>query len=157
MFDMNQPERPERITRQDVGSWLDGPPQLNQYDYPGQRLGRPRSGPGSIARWGRRIVALLIDWLIALALSALIFHADPWANLSIFVVLQLVMVSIFGRSIGHWMLGMQVQRMAGGPVNILDALVRTVLLVLVVPPFVQDPDQRGVHDRARGLVLVMVR
>jgi hypothetical protein len=52
----------------EIGSWLSGPeptqsPGVDQQpnDYPGQRLGLPESGPGSIARFGRRIAALMID------------------------------------------------------------------------------------------------
>ena len=30
--------------------------------YPGERLGLPERGTGSVARWGRRILALLVDW-----------------------------------------------------------------------------------------------
>ncbi len=54
------------------GSWLSGPPPSEAGiaqgpdDYPGQRLGLPQDGPRSLARIGRRVAALLIDWLIAL-------------------------------------------------------------------------------------------
>ncbi|MDT5047195.1 MAG: hypothetical protein QOG75_3058, partial [Mycobacterium sp.] len=39
--------------------------------YPGQPLGLPEYGPGSLARMGRRLVALLVDWLLAYGLAAL--------------------------------------------------------------------------------------
>jgi len=148
---------PERITRSDIGSWISGPPQHEQYAYPGERLGRPRTGPGSIARWGRRIGALAVDWGIAYGLSLLFAHGNEWVTLSIFAVMTLLGVCLFGHSVGHRLLGMQVQRLAGGPSRPLDGVVRTVLMLLVVPPFIQDPDQRGVHDRARGTVLVKIR
>jgi hypothetical protein len=32
--------------------------------------------------------------------------------------------------------------------------VRTVLLCLLIPAFITDRDQRGLHDRAAGTVLV---
>jgi uncharacterized RDD family membrane protein YckC len=35
-------------------------------------------------------------------------------------------------------------------------LVRTVLLMLIIPPLLQDGDMRGVHDRASGTVVVRV-
>lgn len=154
---MSENERGGRINRSDLGSWITGPPQHHAQDYPGERLGRPQSGPGSIGRWGRRIVALVIDWGIAMGLSALFFKGDAVANLIIFLAMQLVAVGLFGHSIGHRLLGMQVQKLDGKPVRPLDALVRTLLLALVIPPFVTDPDQRGLHDRARGTVLVMIR
>jgi len=39
--------------------------------YPGETLGLPASGPGSLAPMGLRVVALLIDWLICYGLAAL--------------------------------------------------------------------------------------
>jgi len=39
--------------------------------YPGEMLGLPESGPGSLAPMGRRLAALLIDWLISYGLAAL--------------------------------------------------------------------------------------
>ncbi len=50
------------MERKDFGSWLEGPPQLSNQEWPGKRLGRPESGPGSVARIGRRVGALFIDW-----------------------------------------------------------------------------------------------
>lgn len=40
-------------------------------DYPGKTLGLPDTGPGSLAPMGRRLAALLIDWLIAYGLALL--------------------------------------------------------------------------------------
>ena len=66
------------VDRKDVGSWLEGPnaqrPDADT-DYPGRRLGMPQAGPGSLGRFGRRLVAILIDWvlcqLIAYAFTSL--------------------------------------------------------------------------------------
>ena len=30
--------------------------------YPGSRLGLPADGPRSVASWGRRVLALVVDW-----------------------------------------------------------------------------------------------
>src|SRR3712207_9567157 len=40
--------------------------------YAGQRLGLPEDGPGSVASWGRRIVALFIDWIASPLVAAVI-------------------------------------------------------------------------------------
>ncbi|MGO3153860.1 MAG: RDD family protein [Galactobacter sp.] len=146
-----------RITRGDVGSWVNGPPQLHDQDYPGQRMGRPESGPGSLARWGRRILALCIDWAIAMGIAYFLMRGNPWGSLIVFLVIQMLMVGFFGRGIGHWLLGMQVQKLDGRPANLLDGLVRTLLVGVVIPPLIQDSDQRGLHDKACKTVLVMVR
>ena len=61
----------------EIGSWLSGPSSESgsggqaPNEYPGQRLGLPQSGPRSLARMGRRIAALFVDWLIAYGLAAL--------------------------------------------------------------------------------------
>jgi hypothetical protein len=36
----------------------------------------------------------------------------------------------------------------------MAAVVRSVLLCLVIPAVIFDPDQRGVHDKAMNTVLV---
>ena len=144
------------MERKDIGSWLEGPPQLNSQAWPGQRLGRPEHGPGSVGRIGRRIGALLIDWGLAMALSAWFFGGDPFANLSLFAAMQLLFVGVTGHSIGHRVFGLQVQGMDGRPAKPLAVLVRTALLCLVIPALVADADQRGLHDRAMKTILVRI-
>ena len=61
---MTRSNRPPPSGREPVGS---GESQA----YPGQPLGLPEHGPGSLARMGRRLVALLVDWLLAYGLAAL--------------------------------------------------------------------------------------
>ncbi len=148
---------PERITRADLGSWISGPPQLNTQAYPGERMGRPQTGPGSVARWGRRILAILIDWALAYGISLIFWRGNEWVTLSLFAAMTLLGVCLFGHSVGHRLLGMQVQKLNGTAVRPVDGLVRTLLVLLVVPPFIQDADTRGLHDRARGTILVRIR
>ena len=38
-----------------------------EFRYPGNRLGLPADGPGSVAGWGRRVLALFVDWVACLA------------------------------------------------------------------------------------------
>lgn len=144
------------MERKDIGSWLQGPPQLNPEAWPGQRLGRPEKGPGSVARIGRRVAALCIDWGLAMLISLVFFNGSSLANLSIFAAMQMVFVGVTGHSIGHRILGMQVQGMDGRGVRPLQGIVRTVLLCLIIPPLVTDPDQRGLHDRAINAILVRI-
>lgn len=144
------------VNRNDVGSWMEGPPPSGGQDWPGQRLGRPAEGPGSLARFGPRAGALLIDWLICSLISAAFFGYDGFATLSIFLVEQVLFVGFFGYSLGHRFLRMQVQTLDGRPAGFLTALIRSVLLCLVIPPLVIDADQRGLHDRARGTGLFRI-
>jgi uncharacterized RDD family membrane protein YckC len=114
----------------------------------------PESGPGSIARAGRRIGAIIIDWAIALLISNFAFAGDSWATLAIFAVEQILLVGTLGYSIGHRVAGIHVLRLDGRTPGPLAALVRAVLLCLVVPAVIFDPDHRGLHDKAMNTVLV---
>ena len=124
--------------------------------FPGERLGLPEEGRGSVARPGRRILALLIDWALAALISYAFFHYDPWANLGLFVLMQIVFIPTIGGSIGHRVLGMRVIAMRGGWVGVWRPAVRSVLLAIVVPALVWDSDQRGFHDKIAGTVLIRV-
>lgn len=123
-------------------------------DWPGRRLGRPRSGPGSVARPGRRLVAVVVDWLLAMLVSHAFLGGDPWATLLVFGLVQVLLVGTVGFAVGHFLLGMHVERVDGAWTGPWRAAVRSVLLCLAVPPLVWDRDQRGLHDRAAGTVLV---
>ncbi|HEY9354790.1 MAG TPA: RDD family protein [Arthrobacter sp.] len=142
------------VDRKDIGSWLSGPDTSGISKYPGERLGLPESGPGSIARAGRRIVAIMLDWGIALLISNLVFGGDSWANLAVFAAEQMLLVGTLGYSIGHRLVGIHVVRLGGAPAGPLAAVVRAVLLCLVIPAVIFDPDHRGLHDKAMNTVLV---
>jgi uncharacterized RDD family membrane protein YckC len=122
--------------------------------YPGERLGLPEHGQHSVGRAGRRIGALVIDWGLAMLASALFFGSDAWANTAIFAVMQIVFLPTLGGSVGHRIFGLRLIRLTGGWVGIWRPLVRTLLLVIVVPALVWDSDQRGFHDKVAGTVLI---
>ena len=142
------------VDRKDLGSWLTGPDTSGISKYPGERLGLPESGPGSIARAGRRIVAICIDWGIALLISNYAFGGNPWGTLAVFAAEQALLIGTLGYSIGHRILGIHVVRLGGAPAGPLPAVVRTLLVCLVIPAVIFDPDQRGLHDKALNTVLV---
>lgn len=142
------------VDRKDIGSWLSGPDTSGISKYPGERLGLPDRGPGSIARAGRRILAIVIDWTLALLISNFLFAGDQWATLSIFAAEQILLIATLGYSIGHRIAGIHVVRLGGAPAGPLAAVVRTVLLCLVIPAVIFDPDQRGLHDKAMNTVLI---
>ncbi len=144
------------VDRSDIGSWLEGPPS-DESTWPGKRLARPRSGPGSIARVGPRLGAILIDWAIASLIAYWLFGGQDFAILAVFAAEQILLVGLLGYSIGHRVFSLQVQKLDGGPAGIPAAIVRTLLLCLVIPAAVFDADQRGLHDRAMNTVLVKVK
>lgn len=142
------------VDRKDIGSWLSGPDTSGISKYPGERLGLPESGPGSIARAGRRIVAIMVDWGIAMLISNAAFGGDSWATLAVFAAEQMLLVGTLGYSIGHRLVGIHVVRLGGGPAGPLAGAVRAVLLCLVIPAVIFDPDHRGLHDKAMNTILV---
>ncbi len=123
-------------------------------DWPGQRLGLPETGPRSVARLGRRFGALAIDWGIAVALSAAFFAYDSLVTLLLFVGLQVLFTVVINASIGHAVLGMRVVPMVGGLLGVWRPIVRALLIALVIPALLFDENQRGLHDRAAGTVLL---
>lgn len=129
---------------------------LEPSKWPGERLGLPESGPRSVARLGRRTLAILIDWGAALLLANLFAQggdASLW-TLGIFAVGQVVFIPTIGGSVGHRLLGLRVVPLVGGWVGLWRPVVRTLLLILVIPVIVWDSDQRGFHDKIAGTVLV---
>ncbi|MFN8158172.1 MAG: RDD family protein [Candidatus Nanopelagicales bacterium] len=155
-------ERP-RITREDLGSWLSGPGSNlpPTQDFPGQRLGLPADGPGSIAGWGRRVLALLVDWIACLLLVRLFLpHIDygtptsSFATMGFFLAELTLFTWIAGASFGHRILGLGVVRLDGGRAGFLRAFARSLQICLLVPPLIWDKDTRGLHDRSMGTVLV---
>lgn len=129
--------------------------------WPGERLGLPESGPRSIARPGRRILALVIDWAVASGLSLAFFATAPWQTdgfitLGLFAGIQLLFLLIVNGSIGHLVLRMRVVPLNPGRLAPWRPLVRTLLVCLFIPAVIMDSDQRGLHDRAAGTLLVRV-
>jgi RDD family len=130
--------------------------------YPGEKLGFPESGPGSLAPIGRRVGALTIDWLIAYGLAALalrfgVFSQQTLATavLVIWFVLGVVAVRLFTFTPGQLALGLQVVTVDGrGPVGTGRAVVRGVLVGTVVAALFTDWDGRGLQDRLTATAVV---
>lgn len=129
---------------------------LEPSKWPGERLGLPESGPRSVARIGRRTIAIVIDWGLALVVANAVADGTSASllTLAIFAAVQCVFIPTIGGSIGHRLLGMRVVPLVGGWVGVWRPALRTLLLVLVIPVIVWDSDQRGFHDKIAGTVLV---
>jgi len=123
-------------------------------EWPGRHFGLPATGPRSIARFGRRLVAFAIDAALGALISYAFFDYDRWASIAIFAVLQIVFLVLVSGSVGHLLLGMRVVPLKSGWIGIWRPIVRTLLLSLLVPALITDRDRRGVHDRLAGTVLV---
>lgn len=152
--------------RQAIGSWLSGPRAAAEemgvdLGYRGQGLGLPESGPGAIAPLGRRFGALFIDWGLCVLVSyALLAGRNPqaagnWALL-VFLVLSLLTVGTVGATPGKLLLRLRVVGENGARLSLPRAVLRSVLLVLVIPAVVFDRDTRGLHDRLSRAVQIRV-
>lgn len=143
------------IERDDIGSWLNGPTRGGGKDsYPGSRLGLPEKGAGSLARPGRRIIALAVDWALCLMISGWLFEGSALATLLIFAIENLLLVGTLGSTLGHRLMGMRVVRTTGAWATPWRVAVRTLLLCLVIPAAIYNAEGRGGHDIAAGTVLL---
>ena len=129
--------------------------------YPGERLGLPENGPGSVASWPRRFAALIIDWLACEGVAALIWsganirvNAGDWYTPLVFLVEVSVLTALLGGSFGQLVMRIVVVQLNGRRLNIVAAILRTVLILLVIPPVVFNRDNRGLHDLAVRSVVV---
>ncbi|HEY9367958.1 RDD family protein [Streptomyces sp.] len=152
--------------RQALGSWLSGPRAAAEdagvdFGYRGEQLGLPEQGPGSIARPGRRIGALCVDWalcmLIAYGLITDGYNTETgtWA-LGVLLVVSLLTVGTVGSTPGKRLFGLRVVAEDGGRLGVLRVLVRSVLLIVAVPALIWDRDGRGLHDRLARAVQVRI-
>ncbi|MEU6882746.1 RDD family protein [Streptomyces sp. NPDC046712] len=152
--------------RQAMGSWLSGPRAAAEdagvdFGYRGQQLGLPEEGPGSIARPGRRIGALAVDWALCMLIAyGLVTDGysqatGNWA-LVILLVLSVLTVGTIGFTPGKRLFGLRVASVNGGRLGILRVVLRSVLVCLAVPALIWDRDGRGLHDRFSGAVQVRI-
>lgn len=130
-------------------------------EYPGRRLGLPETGSGATASWGRRVIALFLDWFACLGVTALIGAtielsetATRLAPLGVLFVELTLLVGLVGSSLGHRLVGIRVLRLNGGRVGLPRAAVRSALTCLVIPAAVFDQDRRGLHDLAAATVVI---
>jgi uncharacterized RDD family membrane protein YckC len=155
------------VDRKDIGSWLEGPGSRSGAPpaYPGERLGMPRAGAGSVARFGRRLVGAVIDWTACQLIAAALFTVPlPFAGvasqrdtailLALFAVENLLLLSTTGYTLGHRIVGLRVLSLDGQRARPFQVLVRTFLLCLFLPAMFWDKDGRGLHDKAAGMVIV---
>ncbi len=150
----------------EISSWLSSPAPTPADGYPGQRLGLPEHGSGSIARFGRRMAALLIDWLIAYGLAGLAMSLGllslsvlSTAIMVIWLVLGVLSVRLFSFTPGQLAVGLKVISVdhrtgIGVGVGVGKALGRGVLIALVIPALFTDSDLRGLQDQATKTAVI---
>lgn len=113
-----------------------------------------------MAGWGRRALALLIDWIMSTLAAAAIFGQgvlvresgssgiESFGPLLVLFVEASVLTALLGGSAGQLLAGVTVRRTNGAPLDLFRSLLRTFLLILVIPPLIFNRDQQGLHDLA---------
>lgn len=107
--------------------------------------------------FGRRFLALIIDWAIALLSVAVVTEAGPWLDLGAFFVQSWLLTGLLGFTIGKRVLDMKVEGIDGRPIGLWRSAIRTGLLCLVVPAILQNSEGRGLHDVAARSRIVRIR
>ena len=120
--------------------------------------------PFETASWGRRVVALLVDYAACWGVMLLIYGGEWFGNGSVpsiylnllFVGESALLMALSGGSFGQLATRLRVVRIdgSGRPLSLLRALLRQIMIILVIPPLVFRPDGRGLHDLAAGSATV---
>jgi uncharacterized RDD family membrane protein YckC len=145
-----------------IASWLSGTGPLEQRRYPGEALGLPQRGSHSLAGTGRRLAALVADWLTAYGLAALGMAFGlvtpellSTAVLVIWLVLGIVAVRLFEFTPGQFALGLRVVSVDGrSHVGLGRAALRSLLIALVIPALFADADGRGLQDQVSATAVI---
>lgn len=130
--------------------------------YPGQGLGLPATGRGSLASWSGRVGALVLDWAASMAVAVGFFGSEvltgsgwqAWMILAVFFVESAVLSAVAGGSFGQLLARIAIYRLDARPLGFGRALVRAALVSLALPPLIVGPDRRGLHDIAVGTAVI---
>ena len=117
---------------------------------------------------GRRLLGLTIDWLMCYAIALGFFSGsgsffDRASNartpLTLLLFAEyLLLIVLTGASFGHRIVGLKVVRFSdGGAPTPIQALIRTILMMLVVTAITYDENGRGIHERLSGTKLFDLR
>jgi uncharacterized RDD family membrane protein YckC len=140
----------------------DGAPVTPAEPYPGQRLGLPESGRGSLAGWRARVAALLLDWAASMGVAVGLFGTEvltgsswqAWMILATFFLESTLLVTVASGSFGQLICRIAVVRLDTKPVGLPRAALRQVLICLALPPLIIGADRRGLQDLAATTVVV---
>jgi uncharacterized RDD family membrane protein YckC len=104
---------------------------------------------------GKRILALIFDWASAILVVQVIPNGPDYGTQSnslltllVFAIEVTLFTWMMGSSFGQRIVGIRVRDLVkdSNP-TLVQSLVRTLLIVLLVPPLLADAEGRGLHDR----------
>ena len=114
-----------------------------------------------VARAGRRFLAITIDWLMSWAVGSIFFEQNqgrPFWIALVFFLQIFILTSTTGASAGQRLLKLRVLRYPElEPLGVGATLLRTLLILLVIPAVVYDNEGRGLHDRIVGSAVMQVK
>jgi len=130
--------------------------------YPGQSLGLPPEGRGSLASWRARVGALIIDWAACMVIALGFFGSGvltgggwrAWMILTLFFVESTVLSWLAGGSFGQLLGRIAVVRLDREPLGLPRALLRAFLVSLALPALIISTERRGLQDLVAGTVVI---
>ena len=124
-----------------------------------------RGGPAAVgvpselhtASFGRRAAAFLVDGVLCAMVAGLFTYPDPpggWSTL-VFLVAYTLFIGLFAESPGMRLLRIRCEGVADGrPIGLFRALLRTALIILLVPALLTTADGRRWHDKVTGAIVL---
>ena len=103
----------------------------------------------------KRILALIIDWVAAILVVQVIPNGPDYGTqtnslltLIVFATEVTLFTWMMGSSFGQRIVGLRVRDLIkdSNP-TLVQSLIRTLLIVLLIPPLLADAAGRGLHDR----------
>jgi uncharacterized RDD family membrane protein YckC len=130
--------------------------------YPGQLLGLPATGHGSLATWGARVGARVIDWAVCTLVALTLFGTGVltgggwrgFMTLATFCVESALLCWLAGGSLGQLVCRIAVVRLDRQPLGIVRAVLRAALISLALPAVVIGPNRRHLADLAAGTIVI---
>jgi uncharacterized RDD family membrane protein YckC len=103
----------------------------------------------------KRILALIIDWASAILVVQVIPNAPEYGTqrnslltLIIFGLEVMLFTWLMGSSFGQRIVGLRVKDFTNDSnPSFFQSVVRTLLILVIIPPLLADSDGRGLHDR----------
>jgi len=104
---------------------------------------------------GKRILALIFDWIAAILVVQVIPNGPDYGTQSnslltllVFAIEVTLFTWMMGSSFGQRIVGLRVRDLIkdSNP-TLVQSLIRTLLIVLLIPPLLADAAGRGLHDR----------
>ena len=116
---------------------------------------------------GRRFAAITLDWISSYLIAIVFFSGSgtflertPHAGapaLTIFFLEYFLLVVLQGASAGHRVFRMRIVNFDNGSrPTLVQALIRTVLMVIVITAITFDENGRGIHERLSKTKIALV-